>query len=75
MNSERHWTLTRRIDKVRKEMERRNIDTFLVSKTENKNYLSMFYSSSFDSHHYAGQELSADGFSIYRIGFRAGAAV
>ncbi len=48
MNSERHWTLTRRIDKVRKEMERRNIDTFLVSKTENKNYLSMFYSSSFD---------------------------
>ena len=48
MNSQKHWTLSRRIDKVRKEMAKRNIDAMLISKTENKNYLSMFYSSSFD---------------------------
>ncbi len=74
MNSERHWTLTRRIDKVRKEMERRNIDTFLVSKTENKNYLSMFYSSSFDIIITQDRNYLLTQFE-YRIGFRAGAAV
>ena len=43
MNSEKHWTLAKRIDRVRKEMERRNIDTFLISKTENKNFLCLCF--------------------------------
>ncbi len=61
MNSQKHWTLSRRIDKVRKEMAKRNIDAMLISKTENKNYLSMFYSSSFDILITEDRKLSADG--------------
>lgn len=40
--------LERRISRVRNEMKQKHIDVMLVSKMENKNYLSGFYSTSFD---------------------------
>ncbi len=40
--------LRKRIDKVKDEMKRRDVEAILLSKEANKNYLSKFYSSSFD---------------------------
>ena len=40
--------LTARLDKVKRGLEEKHIDMMLVSKEENKNYLSMFYSTAFE---------------------------
>ena len=48
MEREKENILKRRISGVRKSMEEHGIEMFLVSKEENRNYLSMFYSTSFD---------------------------
>ena len=48
MEREKEEILRKRISSVRESMKERGIEMFLVSKQENRNYLSMFYSTSFD---------------------------
>ena len=48
MDQEQISILTARLNKVKRGLEEKHIDMMLVSKEENKNYLSMFYSTAFE---------------------------
>ena len=48
MDQEKISILTARINKVKEALKEKFIDMMLISKEENKNYLSMFYSTAFD---------------------------
>lgn len=47
MNQEKIGILAARIDKIKKDMKASSMEMALISREENKNYLSMFYSSAF----------------------------